>query len=153
MNTTFSNHKFPTYALLTLRILLVAIFLWHGLPKAIFWSAAMSKFVGFGLPGFLGPITGIVEVIASLLLLFGRYWRMTNLVLMFIIAGAIATVQLPKFLADINNVAGLERDLLILVGHLTLLAFNNTNSATKLTETDRLDDTSQASKQAKSFEY
>ena len=153
MNTTFSNNKFPTYALLTLRILLVAIFLWHGGPKAIFWSAAMDKFVGFGLPGFLGPITGIVEVIASVLLLFGRCWRMTNLVLMFIIAGAIATVQLPKFLADINNVAGLERDLLILVGHLTLLAFNNTNSATKLTEADRLSDTSQASKQAKSFEY
>ena len=151
MNTTFSNNKFPTYALLTLRILLVAIFLWHGLPKAIFWSAAMAKFVGFGLPGFLGPITGIVEVVASVLLLFGRYWRMTNLVLLFIIAGAIATVQLPKFLADINNVAGLERDLLILVGHLTLLAFNNTKSETKLTDADRLGDTSQASKQAKSF--
>ena len=124
MNTTFSGNKFPTYALLGLRILLVAIFLYHGLPKAIFWSMATAKFVGFGLPGFLGPITGIVEVIASILLLFGRYWKITNLVLLFIITGAIFTVQLPKFLADINNVAGLERDLLILVGHLTLLAFN-----------------------------
>ena len=125
MNITFSDNKFQTYALLILRILLVAIFLYHGLPKAIFWSMAMSKFVGFRLPGFLGPITGIVEVIASILLLFGRYWRATNLILIFIITGAIATVQLPKFLADINNVAGLERDLLILVGHLTLLAFNS----------------------------
>ena len=124
MNTTLSGNKFPTYALLGLRILLVAIFLYHGLPKAIFWSMATTKFIGFGLPGFLGPITGIVEVIASILLLFGRYWKITNLVLLFIIAGAIFTVQLPKFLADINNVAGLERDLLILVGHLTLLAFN-----------------------------
>ncbi len=153
MNTTFAGNKFPTYALLILRILLVAIFLWHGLPKAIFWSAAMSKFVGFGLPGFLGPITGIVEVVASVLLLFGRYWRTTNLVLLFIMAGAIATVQLPKFLADINDVAGLERDLLMMVGHLTLLAFNNTKSETKLTDADRLGDPSQVSKQAKSFEY
>ena len=111
MNTTFSDNKFQAYALLILRILLVAIFLYHGLPKAIFWSMATSKFVGFGLPGFLGPITGIVEVIASILLLFGRYWRITNLVLLFIIAGAIATVQLPKFLADTSNVAGLESSI------------------------------------------
>ena len=33
------------------------------------------------------------------------------------------TVQLPNFLEDAKKVAGLERDLLILVGHLTLLAF------------------------------
>ena len=76
-----------------------------------------------GLPGFLGPITGIVEVIAAVLLLFGRFWQATNLVLLFIIAGAIATVQIPNFLGDSSKVAGLERDLLILVGHLVLLAF------------------------------
>ena len=122
-NSIYSNN-FSTYALLGLRILLVLIFLYHGVPKAIFWSAAMEKFVGFGLPGFLGPITGIVEVIASVLLLFGRFWKITNLILIFIIAGAIATVQIPNFIADSSKVAGLERDLLILVGHLTLLAFN-----------------------------
>ena len=120
---TMSNNKFPTYALLTLRIALVLIFLYHGLPKAILWSLATEKFIGFGLPGFLGPITGAAEVVASVLLLFGRFWRINNLILMFIIAGAIATVQLPKFLADSSQVAGLERDILILVGHLTLLAF------------------------------
>ena len=122
MNTQISNSKFLTYALWALRLLIVAIFLYHGLPKAIFWSMSMEKFVGFGLPGFLGPITGIAEVIASLLLLFGRFWRASNLVLLFIIAGAIVTVQLPNFIEDAKNVAGLERDLLILVGHLILLA-------------------------------
>ena len=119
-----NHNKFANYALLSLRILLVLIFLYHGVPKAIFWSAATEKFVGFGLPGFLGPITGIVEVIASILLLFGRFWKITNLVLLFIIAGALATVQIPGFIADASKVAGLERDLLILVGHITLLAFN-----------------------------
>ena len=120
---TFSNN-FSTYALLILRFSLVAIFLYHGLPKAIFWQMATEKFVSFGLPGFLGPITGIAEVIASVLLLFGRYWKAANLVLLFIIAGAIVTVQLPNFLEDAKKVAGLERDLLILVGHLVLLSFN-----------------------------
>lgn len=122
MNTQISNSKFSNYAMWSLRLLLVAIFLYHGLPKAIFWSMATEKFVEFGLPGFLGPITGIAEVVASLLLLFGRFWRASNLVLLFIIAGAIATVQLPNFIEDAKKVAGLERDLLILVGHLILLA-------------------------------
>ncbi len=123
MKTTVSRNNFSTYALLILRLTLIAIFLYHGLPKAIFWSMATEKFIGFGLPGFLGPITGIAEVIASILLLFGRFWKFSNLLLLFIIAGAIVTVQLPNFLEDAKKVAGLERDLLILVGHLTLLAF------------------------------
>ena len=122
MQTQMSNTKFLSYYLWGLRLLLVAIFLYHGLPKAIFWSIAMDKFIGFGLPGFLGPITGIAEVIASVLLLFGRFWQASNLVLLFIIAGAIVTVQLPEFIEDAKKVAGLERDLLILVGHLVLLA-------------------------------
>ncbi|MEM8722939.1 MAG: DoxX family protein [Cyanobacteria bacterium P01_G01_bin.39] len=122
--TSISNQKFPTYALLILRILLVLIFLYHGIPKAIFWSMAAEKFVGFGLPGFLGPITGIVEVIASILLLFGRFWQFANFTLLFIIAGALVTVQIPTFIGDFSKVAGLERDLLVLVGHLILLAFN-----------------------------
>ena len=121
--TSISQNKFPTYALLMLRILLVLIFLYHGVPKAIFWTAAAEKFVGFGLPGFLGPITGIAEVIASVLLLFGRFWQASNFVLLFIIAGALVTVQIPNFIADTSKVAGLERDLLILVGHIILLAF------------------------------
>ena len=132
--TTKSNTNFQTYVLLILRLTLVAIFLYHGLPKAIFWSMATEKFVGFGLPGFLGPITGIAEVIASISLLFGRFWKMSNLILLFIIAGAIVTVQLPNFLADKAKVAGLERDLLILVGHLTLLAFAPQKSGTTIEE-------------------
>lgn len=124
MQTNSIDHnRFSNSALLGLRILLVLIFLYHGVPKAIFWSAATEKFISFGLPGFLGPITGVAEVVASLLLLFGRFWKITNLILIFIIAGAIATVQIPNFLADSSKVAGLERDLLILFGHLTLLAF------------------------------
>ncbi len=126
--------NFQIYALLILRLTLVAIFLYHGLPKAIFWSMATEKFVGFGLPGFLGPITGIAEVIASISLLFGRFWKASNLVLLFIIAGAIVTVQLPNFIADSSKVAGLERDLLILVGHLTLLAFIPQKSAPRIEE-------------------
>ncbi|MDY7014548.1 MAG: DoxX family protein [Cyanobacteriota bacterium] len=116
--------KFQYYSVWALRITIVAIFLYHGLPKAIYWNAAMEKFVSFGLPGFLGPITGIAEVIASVLLLSSRFWKIANYILLFIIAGAIVTVQLPAYIEDIKKVAGLERDLLILVGHIVLLSFD-----------------------------
>jgi putative oxidoreductase len=146
MINTVSNDKFSTYTLWILRLTLIAIFLYHGLPKAIFWSIAAEKFVGFGLPGFLGPITGIAEVIASIFLLIGRFWKFSNLLLLFIIAGAIATVQLPAFLADPKKVAGLERDILILVGHLTLLAFPPQKLLKKA-------DLSSSSIQTKTLEY
>lgn len=124
MTIATNNNRFRQSAFLSLKFIIIAIFLYHGVPKAIFWNAATEKFIGFGLLGFLGPITGIAEVIASVFLIFEWFWRPTNLVLLFIITGAIVTVQLPKYLADSSQVAGLERDLLILIGLLNLLAYN-----------------------------
>lgn len=121
--STQSNLSLQEFSLLILRLVIVAIFLYHGLPKAIDWGMASEKFVGFGLPGFLGPITGIVEVIASVLILIGiqNFWA--NWVLVAIIAGAIATVQLPKAMSEGAFIAGLERDLLILAGCAVSAAF------------------------------
>jgi len=102
-------------ALLLSRGLVALIFLWHGAPKAVDWPAAMDKFVGFGLPGFLGPVTGIVEVIAAAMLLLGVGHRVAAGILMVVIAGAIATVQIPGGIS-----VGLERDLLILAATFLL---------------------------------
>ncbi len=104
------------YGLLALRVIIISIFLYHGFPKAINWAMASEKFVGFGLPGFLGPITGIAEVIASGFLIVGFQNRWANYALMFIMAGAIATVQLPKAIKTGEYTPGLERDLMILAG-------------------------------------
>ena len=38
------------------------------------------------MPGFLGPITGIVEVVFGVFILIGLYHKWSNLVLLFIIA-------------------------------------------------------------------
>lgn len=121
--STRSHLTMQEFSLLLLRLVIVAIFLYHGFPKAINWGMASEKFVGFGLPGFLGPITGIVEVIASVLILIGiqNFWA--NWVLVAIIAGAIATVQLPKAISEGAFIAGLERDLLILAGCAVSAAF------------------------------
>ncbi|MEM8809941.1 MAG: DoxX family protein [Cyanobacteria bacterium P01_G01_bin.38] len=117
------KHRFADYSLLLLRLMVVFIFLYHGLPKAINWPLAMQKFVDMGFPGFLGPITGIVEVIASVLILLGLYSKLSNLLLAVIMAGAIAGVHIPASLAQATVTAGLERDLMILVGVLVLAAF------------------------------
>ncbi|MEM9137929.1 MAG: DoxX family protein [Cyanobacteria bacterium P01_F01_bin.42] len=117
--TTFNNAKSnrtTEIALFILRLIIISIFLYHGFPKALYWGFAAEKFVGFGLPGFLGPITGIAEVVASGFLIVGYQNRWVNYALMFIIAGAIVTVQLPKAIDVLEYTAGLERDLLILIG-------------------------------------
>lgn len=115
-----TNYQF--FALWALRLLLVAIFLYHGLNKVIFWSMNMEKFIGSGLLGFIVPIIGIVEIIASLLLLFGIFWQASNLTLLFIVAVTIVTIQLPNFVENPHNALSLERNLLILIGNLILLS-------------------------------
>lgn len=104
-------------ALIGLRLAIAAIFLWHGVPKAIDPSAAMEKFVDFGLPGALGPIIGVVEVVAAGMLAAGFRHRWAAGTLLVIIAGALATVQIPGGMS-----AGLERDALILVGLLVIIS-------------------------------
>lgn len=116
------NGRFSDYSLLLLRLMVVFIFLYHGVPKALNWSLAAEKFVGMGFPGFLGPITGIVEVITSVLILLGLYNKISNLVLAFIMAGAIAGVHIPASVAAGTVTAGLERDLMLLAGVIVLAA-------------------------------
>lgn len=123
MNNGAKTHQFRDYSLLLLRLAAVFVWLYHGIPKAIDWPKAAAKFVEFGLPGFLGPITGIVEVIFGGLILVGLYHKWSNLVLLFIIAGAIVTVQIPGALAAATVTAGLERDLLLLAVSVVLAAF------------------------------
>lgn len=105
-------------SLLLLRLSVVFVFLWHGIPKAFNPAMAMEKFVSMGFPGFLGPIVGWAEVIGGVLLLIGLYHKYANYVLALIIAVALIFVQAPK-----GVTAGLERDLLILVAFFVLIAF------------------------------
>lgn len=99
------------------RLVIAAIFLWHGVPKALDAGSAAEKFVGFGLPGWMGPLTGWLEVIAAPLLLIGFLHRPAAAVLGVVILGALVTVQIPGGIT-----AGLERDALILAGLALLFA-------------------------------
>ena len=120
-----ANGRFSDYSLLLLRLMVVFIFLYHGVPKALNWSLAAEKFVGMGFPGFLGPITGIVEIITSVLILIGLYNKISNLILAFIMAGAIAGVHIPASVSAGTVTAGLERDLMLLAGVIVLAALGS----------------------------
>ncbi|TVP64191.1 MAG: DoxX family protein [Leptolyngbya sp. LCM1.Bin17] len=111
------------YALLILRLTTVFIFLPHGLAKAFDWSMATGMFSAMGFPGFLGPIIGIVEVIASLLLIVGLFTPWTSLAILAIMAAAITGVHLPASIAAGSATAGLERDVVLVGAALILMAF------------------------------
>lgn len=119
----------PRVAELFLRYSIAAVFLWHGVPKAIDPAAAVDKFVGFGLPGVLGPVIGVTEVVASILLVIGFQVRWAALLLAAIILGAIVTVQVPS-----GVTSGLERDLLILAGLGVVFALGQRDTAAELDE-------------------
>ena len=104
------------YVLFALRLLVALVFLWHGVPKAFNIEMAMAKFEGFGLPGILGPVIGWLEVVAGGLLLVGLWTQWMSLLLAAIMVGALVTVQIPG-----GVTAGLERDLLMLVGLIVLV--------------------------------
>lgn len=105
------------YALLLLRIVVALIFISHGWPKLAEPSGTMGFFSSIGLPSFLAPIVGVIEVGGGLMLLFGLFARPAAVALLFVIAGALIKVQIPGGIG-----AGLERDSLIVAALLVVIA-------------------------------
>jgi putative oxidoreductase len=112
---TKHDHSLTQTSLLLTRVLIAGIFFWHGIPKGFDIPGGMEKFAGYGLPPILGPITGWVEVIAASFLVLGLFHAAAALLLCAVIIGALFTVQIPGGIS-----AGLERDLLLLVGLFVL---------------------------------
>jgi len=105
---------------LLLRIVIAAIFLYHGSQKWGFWSAAPD-----GMPSgmvTLFQVLSIVEPLAGLTLLLGLMTRLSALVLGIVMIGAIymkAAVMGLGF-AEAQG-TGWEFDLMILAGCFMLL--------------------------------
>ena len=105
------------HALLALRLVVAAIFLLHGYPKVTSPDGVIAFFSGLGIPGWLGPIVGWVEILAGATLASGFMHRWAAAPLLVIILGALILVQIPNGLSS-----GLERDSLVLASLLVLLA-------------------------------
>jgi len=105
------------YSLLLMRVVVALIFISHGYPKLIEPAGTAAFFDGLGLPGFLVPLVGVIEVGGGLMLLFGLFARPAAVALLFVIAGALIKVQIPGGIT-----AGLERDFLITAALLVVIA-------------------------------
>jgi putative oxidoreductase len=83
------------YAALLLRVTLGALFLAHaGLKLFVFTPAGTAKFFGsLGLPPALAYVTMTLEVIGAVALILGFWTRVTAILLMPILLGAIFTVH------------------------------------------------------------
>jgi putative oxidoreductase len=111
-------NRYQGWILLLLRLTAAFIFLWHGVPKAFDYDVGFQKFVDMSFPGFLGPIIGWIEVIASALLIIGYQTRWVSFVLAGVVVIALLAVQLPK-----GVVAAFERDLLLTAIMLALTVY------------------------------
>ncbi len=95
--------EWSNISLLVLRIILGAIFLYHGWPKLLNPPALL------GMPTFVIFLVGVVEVLFGVLLILGIGFPWATYPLMAVIVVAFVFVQLPR-----GVTSGSERDLLIL---------------------------------------
>lgn len=118
--------EFKSTMLFVLRVFIGLIFLYHGIPKLLNISGTMSFFSSIGLPGFLAVVVGIVEIVAGLALVVGFRTQLAAYALTVIIAGALITAQIPGLSMERGFFglfgAGIERDILILIGLLSVVA-------------------------------
>jgi putative oxidoreductase len=95
-----SLNKLQPLALLSLRIALGIIFMYHGYPKLAHPTAAMhSAFVEHGLPGYFVQVAGIIETFGGGLLILGLFARPAGLLLALEMAVAIWKVHSRSYFA------------------------------------------------------
>ncbi len=76
-----------------MRLGLAAVFIVHGAMKLADVSATMTMFEGMELPGSLGVIVGVVELLGGAAMLLGAYVRYAGYALAAVMVGAILSVK------------------------------------------------------------
>ncbi len=106
------------WTLLSLRLIIAAIFLAHGLPKIKNLKQNAQNFTGMGFkPGaFWGTIVAFVEVFGGLAVLTGAYIQIAGILL----AVNMLVAALWKKKQGMKLVNGYELDLLLLTALLVL---------------------------------
>ncbi len=107
---------------LLLRLSIGLLMLMHGIPKVINGiSGVQSMLVAHGMPGFLGYLVYVGEVVAPLLLLLGIYSRLGGLLLAINMVVAIALAHSHQiFTVSKSGAWALELQGLFLFGGLVI---------------------------------
>ena len=115
---TIQSTAWQHLSLLIMRIVIGGLFVYHGLPKVTDINRTMGMFASMGFPGFLGPLVGVVEVVAGIFLIVGILNKWSTIALGVIMLVALVGVQIPGALSQGSVTAGLERDLVLLIAVL-----------------------------------
>ncbi len=83
----------PDAGLLSIRLGLAAVFITHGAVKLASVAGVMAMFVKFGMPGWLGVLVGVVELLGGAAMLVGAYMKYAGYALAAIMVGAILTMK------------------------------------------------------------
>jgi uncharacterized membrane protein YphA (DoxX/SURF4 family) len=99
--------------LLLVRLTLSTIFMLQGLSNIIWPDYRFAILIG------------IIEAIASILLFYGFYNKLTSIILGFLMLGAIATIHLPESVKQLTFTQGLQADLMIFVACFVIYFFDD----------------------------
>ncbi len=111
--------QYNDLGLFLLRLAIATIFLYHGLPKL---KKAKAMAQGMGWKTEMMFILGLVEVLASIGLIFGVYTQLSALSLAIIMIGAIKlkTMKWGVPFSAMDKM-GWEFDLILLAGSIVIL--------------------------------
>ena len=103
----------PDAGLLSVRLGLAAVFITHGAMKLATVAATMAMFVKMGMPGWLGVVVGLVELLGGVAMLLGVYMKYAGYALAAVMVGAILAVKWKM-----GFVSGWEFDFVLLTSSL-----------------------------------
>lgn len=83
----------PDAGLLAVRIGLAAVFITHGAMKLATVATTMAMFEKMGMPGWLGVLVGIIELLGGAAMLLGAYVKYAGYALAAVMIGAILAVK------------------------------------------------------------
>ncbi|MET1179083.1 DoxX family protein [Peribacillus simplex] len=105
-----------------LRVMLGTSFFMHGLSK---FKGGLDNTAGWfqsiGIPGFMGYVVGIIELVGGIALIIGLGTRIISALLVFIMAGAIVYVKFPAGFMGNGEGTGYELDLVLMIIALHLV--------------------------------
>ena len=114
-----SLEKLKPLSLLLLRLVLGAIFIYHGYPKLFGHTReAVQGFVRLGFPGYFAYISGLIEFFGGCMLIAGLFTRVAGLLLT--IEMAIGIWKVGHLAADPMAVRNYETPLVLAVSAFAL---------------------------------
>ncbi len=103
----------PAAGLLSVRLGLAAVFITHGAMKLASVAGTMAFFVKMGMPGWLGVVVGLVELLGGVAMLLGVYMKYAGYALAAVMVGAILAVKWK-----LGFVGGWEFEFMLLAASL-----------------------------------